>query len=143
MSTHRSKTGSGCLQQPEYLFIGYSHWLLQSLTVLSSAIPLWIFYPLSNGSVSTQNLVYFNHQFMDLFQSFFNGSVSIGHFNGSVSILFQWICFNPTFQWIYFNLTKTNGSISIHKIPWVSLNPIHIFIQYIYRSVSTPTTIYE
>ena len=40
-----------------------------------------------------------------------------------------------------FQSSKTNGSVSICKIPWVSLNPIHIFIQYIYGSVSTPTTI--
>ena len=109
-----------------------------------SAIPLWIFLSTSNGSVSTRVLVCFNHKFMDLFQletfGLFQPQRQIDLFqstsNGSVSTRDIWSI----------STTNTNGSVSIYndkwicsncKIPWVSLNLIHIFIQYIYGSILT------
>ena len=83
--------------------------------------------------------------------------------NGSVSTHFKWICFNllqmdlfqpeiwsvsTTNSWIFFNpfpmdLFQFDISMDLFqsdKIPWVSLNLIHIFIQYIHGSISTLTT---
>ena len=133
MSTHRSKTGSGHLQQPEYLFIGYSHgYPIALLYDIYYAISLWIFLSTFNGSVSTQDLVRFNHKFMDLFQPVSNGSISIWYiwsisttntwicFNPFPMDLFQsdkdkiyiWICFNPLRQMDLFQSTKFHGSLS-------------------------------
>ena len=98
MPSHRSKTLVLDVSSNQVPLHRLLIWLLQSLTVWSNAMPF------SNCGFSYPLS-------MDLFQS---------------AKFYSWTYFSPPIHWICFNLTKFNGSISIRKIPWVSLNPIHI-----------------